>query len=159
MVDRVREGGRASSTLTRKAGWFYHHDGMCARKWPLLLCGCIHVWYLYLCTRIFLGTGWGSKHHCLVNCSWIIYQGNFYYDEDISALSSIYCIRHIFGWGGGELLLRKTPLRTVSVLKIHWQCFCWHLWNYKLILEILSETFFRTPLRRFWPCKSMRKAA
>ncbi len=28
---------RAPPTLTR-LGWFYHHDGMYARKWPLLLC-------------------------------------------------------------------------------------------------------------------------
>ena len=37
MVDRVKGGGRAPPNLTR-LGWFYHHDGMYARKWPLPLC-------------------------------------------------------------------------------------------------------------------------
>ncbi len=37
MVDRSKGGGHAPPTLTR-LGWFYHHDGMYARKWPLPLC-------------------------------------------------------------------------------------------------------------------------
>jgi hypothetical protein len=37
MVDRVKRRGRAPLTLTR-LGWFYHHDGMYAKKWPLSLC-------------------------------------------------------------------------------------------------------------------------
>ncbi len=36
MVDRVKGGGRAPPALSR-LGWFYHHDGMYARKWPLPL--------------------------------------------------------------------------------------------------------------------------
>ncbi len=34
MVDRVKGGGRAHPILTI-LGWFYHHDGMSARHWPL----------------------------------------------------------------------------------------------------------------------------
>ncbi len=37
MVGRVKGGGRATPTLTW-LGWFYHHDRMYARKWPLPLC-------------------------------------------------------------------------------------------------------------------------
>ncbi len=37
MVDIAKWGGRVPSTLTR-LGWFYHHDGMYARKRPLPLC-------------------------------------------------------------------------------------------------------------------------
>ncbi len=37
MVDRVKRVGRAPTNLSR-LGWFYHHDGMYARKRPLPLC-------------------------------------------------------------------------------------------------------------------------
>ncbi len=44
-----------------------------------------------------------------------MYQGNFY-DEDISALSSIYCIRHIFGWGGrGAVITKNTAAHKNSL--------------------------------------------
>ncbi len=36
MVDTVKGGGRAPSTLTR-LGWFFHHYGIYSRKWPLPL--------------------------------------------------------------------------------------------------------------------------
>ncbi len=36
MVDRVKDEGCAPPTLTR-LGWYYHDDGMYARKWPLLV--------------------------------------------------------------------------------------------------------------------------
>ncbi len=37
MVNRVKGGGRATSTLTSQ-GWFFHHDGMYARNRSLPLC-------------------------------------------------------------------------------------------------------------------------
>ena len=37
MVYRVKGRGRALPAFTRP-GWFYHHDGIYARKWPLSLC-------------------------------------------------------------------------------------------------------------------------
>ncbi len=37
MVDRMKGGVRALPTFTR-LGYFYQHDGMYARKWPLQLC-------------------------------------------------------------------------------------------------------------------------
>jgi hypothetical protein len=37
MVDKVKGDGRAPPPLSSPA-WAYPHDGMYARKWPLLLC-------------------------------------------------------------------------------------------------------------------------
>jgi hypothetical protein len=37
MVDKVKVGGRTPPNLT-SLGYFFHHYGMYARKWPLPLC-------------------------------------------------------------------------------------------------------------------------
>jgi hypothetical protein len=60
----VKESGRAPPILIR-LGLFFHHDGICARKWPLPLCVCSVSTTMFTTDRAYgiqgVGGAWSEK--------------------------------------------------------------------------------------------------